>query len=617
MAANYTVSATFEAVDKMSNRLARMQKANTSFSRKVQTSFANIEMAARKAERRISSMFGKLGKLGLGFSALMIAQQVAMANVELDKSLQSLQAITGVTGAAFESFEKQIDSVSKKQMIFAGDTAKAFELVGSAKPELLENAAALAEVTEQAIILGKAGKLETTEAVNALTVALNQFGAGADKAAMFTDILATAQQKGSGPIRYLQEAIIRSGSTMATFNVEFEDTVAILEGYAKSGIEASVAGTALASIMGRLAKSQRREFNPQFTNAIDIIDNLAKANLSYTEVEKLVGAQQAKNLLALIKQNETVQNLSGNLYELGNAQEQANIQSSSLSMLWQQIVDQFKNAVTTTDSNSESMLKLKSAMVEVAKNMDNIVAFAIKGIKIFIGYKAAIIGVKIAQSALAAVMAVQNFFKYLRVIQKVTKANTLWAAAQWYLNAAMNANIISIIIIAIIALIAAVVLLVKNWKKIVNWVKTSDSWFAKLIRGALRPIVFLFKLIGKLWKRIMEGFKSGRIGGFFRKIGLSIYNFLIAPLEIALKIANKLSKGRIGGDMLENLDSFRAKFEQPQELTTNKTAAAIEQRNYVETIQKQEASLTIKKEPGVETEEEIPFGFPVKLEPTF
>ena len=170
----------------------------------------------------------------------------------------------------------------------------------------------------------------------------------------------------------MNEAILRSGSTMRTFNTSFEDTITLIQGYAKSGIQASVAGTALSSIMGKLAKSQNKNFNPTFTNAIDIIDNFKKANLSYLEIEKLVGAEQAKNLLALINQNDIIQELKGNLNEVGNAQSQANLQMMSFGNLLKQIQDSFKNVITSTDTQNENLIYLKKILKGVATNMDRL-----------------------------------------------------------------------------------------------------------------------------------------------------------------------------------------------------------------------------------------------------
>lgn len=623
MAANYTVSATFTAIDKMSAKFATMQKGVSRFASRAQAGFARVEMAGRRLEKRISGMVGKLGRLGLGFSALLIAQQVAVANVELDQSLASLQAITGATNQEMVSYATVLERVSKEQKIFGAETGKVFEMVGSAKPELLKSAEALGKVSEQAIILSKAGKLEITDSVNALTGSLNQFGKGAEYASKFTDILATAQQKGSGTISYLSQAMVNAGGTSKAFGNSFADTVAILEGFAKGGVPASEAGTQLAGILAKLSKVQKKEFNPQFTKATDIIDNLAKANLSYSDLMKMTDVRGAKWLTTIINQNDEVQRLTGNLYEQGNANKQAIIQTNTLGQLWKQLVSSFKNATTTTDQNNKAINQAKNLLILLADNMDRIIGFVIKAIKAFVAYKAVMISVVIAQKALLASIAIAKFARFVMIVIKIAKAKGVWAAAQWVLNVALSANPIGLVIMAIAALAAGIVWLIVKWKDIVNWIKTSDNWFAKLIRYSLKPIIWLFQKIGQAWQWVKGIFKSGKIGGFFKNIGRSILNFVLAPLEAILKLVNKLTGGKVGGKMLERIQATRADLNAPDEGTsiknieTTKTAAAKEGLAREERIEKSQAEILIKKERGVELESDIPDGFPVTLSPTF
>ncbi len=522
-----------------------MQRASMSlgsFNRKISLMHANVK-------KKVKGILGSLGSLGAGIGLLMVGREIVNANIKVDNALQSLQAITGVTGKEFKSFAAQIDIVSKRQKIFAGNTAKAFELVGSAKPELLESAAALAKVTEAALILGKAGNLEVTDAVDSLTVSMNQFGVGADKAAEFVDILATAQQKGSGTIQYLSEAMVNAGGTSRAFGNSFEDTVAILEGFAKSGTPASEAGTMLAGILAKLSTAQKREFNPQFTKATDIINNLSKANLSYNDLLELTDVRGAKWLTTIINQNDVVQKLTGNLNEVGNAQSQANIQTMSFGILLKEIQAAFKNATTSTDSQNKSLVNLKLFLRSVADNMDRIVDVTLKIVKWFAIYKGVTILFKVAQLGLNTVIGLSNIATGLQValskksvfalrhnivaLKSYKVAMGLVTAAKWFYNsalvpaisgtlafaAALWANPITWIVIAIIALIAAIVLLVIHWKQVVTWIKKvwdqfkNTKFIKKVIEYFNNFIVVIKNVINKL-KEIGKAIKTFVIDKF-------------------------------------------------------------------------------------------------------
>jgi len=609
MAATFTVPTIFKAIDQVTaptramrssvrgfansavNSMKRASISVTNFNRRIDSLHRNIN-------RRVKGVLGRLGSLGAGIGLYVLGREVVQSNIKIDNSLQSLQAITGVTGDAFKGFAVEIEKVSKRQKIFTADTAKAFELVGSAKPELLESAEALGKVTESALILSKAGKLEVVDAVNSLTVSMNQFGAGANKASEFVDILATAQQKGSGTIQYLSEAMVNAGGTSKAFGNSFADTVAILEGFAKAGVPASEAGTMLSGILAKLSKSNKKEFNPQFTKATDIINNLAKANLSYNELLKMTDVRGAKWITTIVNQNDVVQKLTGNLNEVGNAQEQANIQSMSFGILLKEIGAAFRNVITSTDSQNESLLKLKQALKFVADNMGTIVSTALTLIKIFAIYKAATIGLKVVQIGLNAAITTYNIAlgintaiqkkslfalrgntvalgAYKGVMAVVTAAQWLYntalapaIAATWAFTAALWANPIVWIVAAILALVAAIVLLIVYWKDIVKWVKESDNWFAKLIRFSLIPIIFLFQLIKTAWIAIRDAFNDGGILEGLKQIGKSLLSFLLAPLEAILSVVNVVSGGKIGGETLAKLQNFRKELDTPNVANT-------------------------------------------------
>lgn len=92
-------------------------------------------------------------------------------------------------------------------------------------------------------------------------------------------------------------------------------------------------------------------------------------------------------------------------------------------------------------------------------------------------------------------------FAGLKILTTIMRAVT---AATWLFNSALWANPITWIVIAIIALIAAIALLIYYWKDIVNWIKTSDNWFAKLIRAAIFPLIIAFKTLGAIFDWISE-----------------------------------------------------------------------------------------------------------------
>ncbi len=169
----------------------------------------------------------------------------------------------------------------------------------------------------------------------------------------------------------------------------------------------------------------------------------------------------------------------------------------------------------------------------------------------FIALKAQLIAAKVATIAYS-------------VAQKAAAiAGQIATGVQWALNAAMTANPIGLIIAGVVALIAVIVILVKNWDKIINAMKAAWDWIknlAKVIWGSLinafkklgefikkntdqilafvsfisLPLAMIIGVIKELknnWGAIVETFKTDGIIAGLKKLGSVILNGLLAPFK--------------------------------------------------------------------------------------
>ncbi|OIN55416.1 phage tail tape measure protein, partial [Arsenicibacter rosenii] len=106
----------------------------------------------------------------------------------------------------------------------AADMLKAYQLMGSAKPELLANKEALAETTKEAIILAKAGKMDLAEAAKVTAESLNQWGAKSDQARRFINVMAAGAKEGAAEINEMSGSLKASGTVAASAKLSFEQT---------------------------------------------------------------------------------------------------------------------------------------------------------------------------------------------------------------------------------------------------------------------------------------------------------------------------------------------------------------------------------------------------------
>ena len=335
----------------------------------------------------LKNMFNPL-TVGVGaFAAIGAAVLDGLQTIkEFDQAMADLSAITGATGEDLKDFRKEVLNVANSTGKGAVEIAKAFQLVGSAQPDLLKSSVALAEVTKQAVILAQAGGLEVPAAADALTKSMNQFGVGADQAAHFIDVLASSQQKGTATIDQLAEAMVKGGGTARGMGLNFEEANVLLQAFAKGGVTGSEAGTQMAGVLSKLAKVTKKEFNPTQTNAIDVIKNLSTSQMSYKDLIGLTDAEGAKWLTTLINNVGVLDELNGGLGKNGSALEQAETRTDTVAGKQEKLGNAWDSFIISLDGAT-------SVIGRAYKSLLGFFTDAVSGLKdLDIGWKAAFSG---------------------------------------------------------------------------------------------------------------------------------------------------------------------------------------------------------------------------------
>lgn len=211
----------------------------------------------RRAWSNFKTQIGGWIVAGFGLAAAGRIFSSFINNIKnFEKQASGLSAITGLMGDELEWLKNKALNMNKelkengiriKQT--AIDILDAYKVVGSAKPELLKNKEALADVTKQAIILSEAAEMSLAEAVKSLTGDLNQFGESADQSARFINVMAAGAQAGAGNIQYISEAIEKSGTTMDLMSISYEQGIALVETVAPRFSKAAMAGNSLDKVL--------------------------------------------------------------------------------------------------------------------------------------------------------------------------------------------------------------------------------------------------------------------------------------------------------------------------------------------------------------------------------
>lgn len=333
-------------------------------------SVKNLEKDTKKSFKSMENSIKSVGTALIGaFAVQQVIGDATRRVREFDQAMADLQAITGASNKEIAQFEKEVLKVSKNTGKGASDIAKAFQLVGSAQPELLKSADALGMVTEQAVILAQAGGLEVSQAADALTKSMNQFGASSEDAAMFADILATAQQKGTSTILQTSEALKNAGANANAAGLSFEETNVAIQALAKGGLLGSEAGTGLSSALIKLSTQADDKINPSLNSLQDVVNELANRNLTLADASKLVGAESAKTLLTLISQKDVVTELTGELNEQGNAMKQAETITETLNGKMERLDSAYERVILQIENGDGAISKMIGQYTDATTNV--------------------------------------------------------------------------------------------------------------------------------------------------------------------------------------------------------------------------------------------------------
>ena len=181
--------------------------------------------------------------------------------IKYEKALDDLSALTGLTGsqlAGLQEIEQGLRQIELNgvEIVNTGPAIlNALKLVGGARPELLQNADALGQVTKQAIVLAQASGDGLEPSVKALTTILGQFNLGAGESERVINELAAGAKEGAAEIPQITDSLREFGTVAKISNVTTSQSIALIEVLADRQLKGAEAGTQLRNILSKLASA--------------------------------------------------------------------------------------------------------------------------------------------------------------------------------------------------------------------------------------------------------------------------------------------------------------------------------------------------------------------------
>lgn len=380
---------------------------------------------------RFNNGFAKWGALAASGIAAITGISMTLNKMRKDRddkeaSAANLKALTGLDDVSIQWLARQAEILSTsmhKSGLRVTQSSKeileAYMLVGSAKPDLLGNKEALNAVTIEAMRLSKAAKMDLKEAVDAVTLSMNQYGASSEKAADYANVMAAGSKYGSAAVQSITAAVTKAGVSASTANVPIEQLVGSIETLAEKGIVNEVAGTGLKMFFLRL-QTGADETNPKIVGLQTALKNLQK--LSTEEIVKRFGAETYTVAQTLIDGADKVEYYTKAVTGTNVAMEQVAINSETNEAR----LAQLKNKIRET--GIELMEKLNPSLNMLTGWTTKLLSMAPALIDWLVKYKGALASTCVTLLALIA----------------YKKADVAWAKLQVVWNEKIVASLLSL-----------------------------------------------------------------------------------------------------------------------------------------------------------------------------
>lgn len=266
---------------------------------------------------------------------------------DFEAGMSEVQAVSGASGEALEQLKEKAKEMGAKTKFSATESAEAMNYMAMAGWKTEEMLNGIEGIMNLAAASGE--DLATTSDI--VTDALTAFGMTAADSTHFADILAAASSNANTNVGLMGETFKYVAPLAGSLGYSAEDTATAIGLMANAGIKGSQAGTALRSIMTRLAKPTKESQAAMDALGLSITDSSGKMKplseivgdmregfSGLTEDEKasyaaMLGGQEAMSgLLAIVNASDKdFEKLSGAINDCnGSAAEMAEIMQDNL-----------------------------------------------------------------------------------------------------------------------------------------------------------------------------------------------------------------------------------------------------------------------------------------------
>lgn len=282
----------------------KAEKAMSRFSSYAKTAMAGVKTAIVTGSAAITAMAGYSVKVGSDFEAAM----------------SKVSAISGATGDDLQKLTEKAKEMGAKTKFSATESAQAFEYMAMAGWKTDDMLNGIEGIMNLAAASGE--DLATTSDI--VTDALTAMGLQASDSGHFADVLAAASSNSNTNVGMMGETFKYVAPVAGALGYNIEDLSQTIGLMANSGIKSTQAGTALRSILTRLAKPPKeaaaamdkydismKNSDGSMKSLMEVMENMRDSLRGLPKDEKAaaaaaLGGQEAMSgLLAIVNASDT------------------------------------------------------------------------------------------------------------------------------------------------------------------------------------------------------------------------------------------------------------------------------------------------------------------------
>jgi TP901 family phage tail tape measure protein len=460
---------------------------------------SSLDKALSDVETKLKSVGGKFKNIGKGMSAGITAPiagigvSAIMTGAKFEQGMNRVKALTQASGSEFDSLTATAKELGKTTMFSATQSAEAMGFLAMAGFKTTSIVGAMPGVLN----LAAAAQMDLGQAADITSNILTGFGKETADLAHVNDVLVKAMTSANVDLSMLGESMKFVGPVAKSAGMGFEETAAAVALLGNAGIQGSMAGTALRGAMTKLLTPTDEAATIMAklgVNALDsegnlksftsIIGDLESSGASTADMMTIFGQRAGPAMMALVSQG------SGALADMTESLENSGGIAKSVADTQMQGLN---GAITEMKSAFEGL------MIVIAEDILPIITkFVDKLSPLLRLFADAPQPIKIAVLAVAGIAAVVG--PLLILIGFMIPAITALSGVMGVLSISMGP--ITLIVLGIAAAIAAIIIVWKNWDRIVDVFNSTITGLKELWNKAFDSMKSTFSTIAEKIKQL-------------------------------------------------------------------------------------------------------------------